>query len=110
MTSYEKGRRFEYRVRDFLKNKDYFVLRSPRSKGPVDLVAIRKGEILFIQCKSWGCIDKEEKEQLISLAKSVGAMPLMVHRRPKPPNYPIRFVDLNLEKEISIGADVPHDG
>lgn len=108
--SYLKGRTFEYRVRDFLKDKDYFVLRSPRSKGPVDLVAIRKGEILFIQCKSWGCIDKEEKEQLISLAKSVGAMPLMVHRRPKPPNYPIRFVDLNLEKEISIGTDVPHDG
>jgi hypothetical protein len=40
-TLYRLGRHVEYTVRDALKKLNYFVLRSPRSGGPVDLVAIK---------------------------------------------------------------------
>lgn len=100
--SYRKGRQFEYRVRDFLGDKGYFVLRSPRSRGPVDLVAIRKGAVLFLQCKSWGNIGKEEKERLVDLAESVSAVPILVRRTLKPPKYPLCFVNLKERKEISV--------
>jgi Holliday junction resolvase len=74
---YLKGRRFEYVVRDHLKAKGYFVLRSPRSLGVVDLVALKKGEVLFIQCKIRGNMSSTEKAELISLASSVGAKALV---------------------------------
>lgn len=74
---YHKGRQFEYAVRDFYIQKGYFVLRSPRSLGLIDLVAIKKGEILFIQCKLGGAISASDKKSLILLAKSVGAQPLL---------------------------------
>jgi len=75
--SYLRGRRFEYKVRDYLRDKGYFVLRSPRSLGPVDLVAIKRGEILFVQCKVRGTISSKEKDELVFLADSVGAKPLV---------------------------------
>jgi Holliday junction resolvase len=49
--SYVKGRRFENYVRKKLEKAGYIVARSAGSKGPFDLVALRKGEILLIQCK-----------------------------------------------------------
>lgn len=78
---YMLGRAFEYRVRDFLRGKKYFVLRSPRSGGPADLVALKKGQILFVQCRSGGYMPKIKIEELISLARSVGAIPVLAYRR-----------------------------
>jgi Holliday junction resolvase len=49
--SYVKGRRFENYVREKLERKGYLVVRSAGSKGIFDLVALKKGEILLIQCK-----------------------------------------------------------
>jgi hypothetical protein len=89
-TQYAIGRRFEWRVRDHFKEKGYFVLRSPRSSGPVDLVAIKKGEVLFIQCKTNGRIPLIEKEKIVELAKSVGAKPLLVWRGMQP-HYPLKI-------------------
>jgi len=77
---YQRGRYWEYRVRDFFKNKGYFVWRSPASKGPADLIAIKKGEILLIQCKVSGSIKKEKREELKELAKSINAKALLVQR------------------------------
>jgi len=49
--SYVKGRRFENYVREKLERKGYLVVRSAGSKGLFDLVALKKGEILLIQCR-----------------------------------------------------------
>lgn len=76
-TMYRLGRAFEYRVRDRLRALGYFVLRSPASRSPVDLVAIRFGEVLFIQCKRGGYCGVAEWNQLLALAESVGATPLI---------------------------------
>lgn len=74
---YRLGRALEYRVRDELKAKGYFVMRAPQSKGPVDLVAIQEGEVLFIQCKRGMTVTPKEWNALLDLALSVGAVPLV---------------------------------
>ena len=75
--SYRKGRAFEWRVRDYLRGKGYLVVRSAASKGPFDLVALRKGEVLLVQCKYHGYISKKERETLVRVARMVGAIPVL---------------------------------
>jgi Holliday junction resolvase len=74
---YRFGRAFEYRVRDALREQGYFCLRSPQSKSPLDLIAIRRGCVLFVQCKRNGALRPKEWNELLDLAQSVGAVPLM---------------------------------
>lgn len=76
-TMYRSGRQFEYRVRDHLRALGYFVLRSPASRSPIDLVAIRPGEVLFVQCKRSGALPPHEWNALFDLALSVGALPVL---------------------------------
>jgi len=77
---YKRGRQFEYRIRDNLKNKGFFVLRSPASKSPIDLVAIKKGLILLIQCKTGGEFAMKEWNELFDLSEGIGAIPILVGR------------------------------
>ncbi|MDD5068816.1 MAG: hypothetical protein PHN89_04440 [Candidatus Pacebacteria bacterium] len=79
-TLYRIGRAFEYRIRDILRGKGYFVMRSPRSGSPIDLVAIIKGKVLFIQCKRYGVLGVKEWNELFELAKSVDAIPLLAEQ------------------------------
>lgn len=78
--TYQRGRYWEYRVRDYFRNKGYFVWRSPASKGPADLIAIKKGEIILVQCKISGSLSAKERNELETLAKSVGAKALLAQR------------------------------
>ena len=71
------GRAFEYRSRDDLRKRGIFVLRSPRSGSPIDLEAIRKREILFIQCKRGGELMVKDWNELYDLALSVDAKPIL---------------------------------
>lgn len=80
---YKKGRRFEYRIRNYFKARNFYVLRSPASQGPADLVAIKKGLILLIQCKSSSSVmgSLKEKEELSKLSESIGALPILAYRK-----------------------------
>ena len=77
-TKYRIGRDFEYRVRDSLRRDGFFVMRSPASRSPIDLVAIKPGLVLFIQCKRSGALPPAEWNALYDLATACGAVPLMV--------------------------------
>jgi Holliday junction resolvase len=92
---YRRGREFEYRVRDHLKAHGYFVLRSPASKSPIDLVAIRPGEVLFVQCKRGGSLGPGEWNRLWELAESCCALPILAET-PWPRTY--RFWRLTARK------------
>lgn len=78
-----KGNRLEYKVRDILRKDGYFVMRQSCSRSP-DLVAIKLidkvPEILFIECK-WNKynMSKNDKVELIGLAKSTGAKPCLAY-------------------------------
>lgn len=76
-TRYRHGRQFEYRVRDYLKSLGYVALRSPGSKTPIDLVAIKPGVVLFIQCKRNGALLPKEWNDLFDLAASTASIPLL---------------------------------
>lgn len=49
---YKKGRDFEYQVKNYLTERDWFVRRAYASKGIFDLIAYRGKAKWGIQCKS----------------------------------------------------------
>jgi Holliday junction resolvase len=78
---YKKGRRFEYAVRNYFLKKGYWVLRSPRSGGPIDLIAIKNKSILMIQCKSGAStLLLKEKMALIEACELTGGCPILAYR------------------------------
>ncbi|MEM4323916.1 MAG: restriction endonuclease [Candidatus Nitrosocaldaceae archaeon] len=53
--NYLKGRNFEYKVKKYLEQQGYVVLRTAGSHGIYDLIAIKfepEPSIIFIQCKA----------------------------------------------------------
>lgn len=77
---YFKGRRFEWKVKEYFKSHGYVVIRSAASK-PIDLVAMKEGIVLFIECKYNAPLTKFEKEQLLSLATQAGAIPILAVKK-----------------------------
>jgi Holliday junction resolvase len=97
-TKYRLGRQVEYRFRDILRANGYFVMRSPASKTPIDLIAIKTGQVLMIQCKRSGALPVKEWNALYDLALSCGAVPLMCEN-PWPREH--RFWRLTARKDGS---------
>ena len=63
-----KGISKERLVKKMLERVGYLVLRSAASKGPFDLVALRKNEVRLIQVKTNRHPSTEEEENLIEIA------------------------------------------
>jgi Holliday junction resolvase len=86
-TNYQRGRAFERQVRLLLEKHGYFVVRSSRSKGVADLVALapasHHGKVLLLQCKLYGQISIKEREDLRHAAITHGARPLLAFRPKK---------------------------
>jgi len=59
-TQYQRGRRFEWKVKQDLEGRGYYVIRSAGSKSKVDLVGIKHEVVLCVQCKLTGAIAKRE--------------------------------------------------
>jgi hypothetical protein len=68
--NYLKGRALEYKVLKLFTHWPY-ARRHAASKGIADLVCIRPGTILFIQCKA-GKDMKQGREELIKFAATCG--------------------------------------
>lgn len=79
-SNYHRGRDLEHRVRTHLRNEGYEVLRTAGSKSKVDLVAIKPGQILFVQCKRSGALPPAEWNALWDLAQMVGAVPVLAEQ------------------------------
>lgn len=79
--SYQIGRTFEYRCRDALRNAGYIVIRSAQSKGAADLVALRQGIVLLVQCKTRkDTMSKEEQKELLRVACLAGGLAVLAWR------------------------------
>jgi hypothetical protein len=98
-TNYERGRAFEYRVRDYLMNKldACYVMRAAGSHTIADLCAFFIGtdaydaefkdayvhpNVWLVQCKRDGRLSAEERELLHSLAKETGAVAMLAKAGP----------------------------
>jgi hypothetical protein len=77
--SYAAGTRFERKVRTDLRDNGYTVIRAAGSKGDskVDLVALKPGQVLFIQCKADGTMPPAEWDRLFDVAGWVSAYPIL---------------------------------
>jgi len=89
-TPYQRGAAFERRVQSELEAEGWLVTRSPASKSPYDLVALRRreglrpepghnGQDLLIQCKLRGSISRREIEVLCELAWAYGAEAVLAY-------------------------------
>lgn len=79
MTHYASGRRFEWAVRDDLYANGYEVIRAAGSKGgsKVDLIAIKPGQLVFVQCKQTGTLPPDEWDRLVEVSAWVDAVPVL---------------------------------
>jgi Holliday junction resolvase len=67
--AYRDGRKLEYAAAADLRSNGYTVLRMAGSHGIVDLIAVKPGELLFIQCKLDGYLTPRERAGLLELAR-----------------------------------------
>lgn len=81
MSNYEAGRRLEYRIRDIFRRNGFFVVRAAQSK-PIDLVCLRNGKSVLVECKAGGSfLGKERKRELLDLARQAGSAVVLARRR-----------------------------
>jgi Holliday junction resolvase len=82
---YASGTRFEHKTRDDLISNGYEVIRAAGSKGStkVDLVAVKPGSLIFIQCKATGTLPPAEWNRLVEVSGWVGAVPVLAANRPR---------------------------
>lgn len=81
MTIYTDGRRFEYAVRNDLEADGYWVMRSAGSKTKADLIAIKPGQILIIQCKQDGRVSPAERIEVRRIAAMIDGVPILAHKQ-----------------------------
>ena len=78
--TYVKGSRFERDLIHFLNYKGFAVARIPSSGGflsPIDVIALKRGLTIAIECKAWDKLPKLRKEQLAAMdgwCKKAGAI------------------------------------
>jgi Holliday junction resolvase len=93
MGRYDIEAGFERAIRGHFENEGYFVVRAAGSKGPVDLIAVRRSwlqpvgkiaTVLFIRCKppkrQREAFEENERTELIVLAAQYGAVPVWAER------------------------------
>jgi Holliday junction resolvase len=75
--SNRKGEDLARAVKAQLEQDGYFAVKSSASRTPADVVAIKRGEVLLVQCKTDGRIGPKERLDLIGLAIRTGGIPLL---------------------------------
>lgn len=82
-SNYSKGRNLEYSVKRRLESLGYTVFRCAGSR-PVDLIAIKEGEILLVECKTGlnPYLSTKQSNHILEISKRVnGTLVLAVRRR-----------------------------
>lgn len=91
MTNYQRGYAFECRVMKHLESDDFFCVASRGSHGPADIVAIKSGWTLLIQCKRDGRISKEDWQELFLLSVATNTKALLYYT---PKRGVISFIEI----------------
>lgn len=73
--SYQKGYRFEKRTQKHLESQGWIITRSAKSRFP-DLVCIKHGKAIYVECKYNKYLSKDEKEKATRLIEHA---PLFVY-------------------------------
>lgn len=101
MTNYEKGRRFEYRVRDLFKKHGFIVVRAAQSK-PIDLVCLKNGKSILVECKTnKRSLGKNGKKELLNMAKTSGAKPILAYKEKRT----VKLLDVETDNLFSMSCE-----
>lgn len=91
MSNYSRGRDAEWKVRDHLRGEGYIVLRTAGSKGAIDLLAVKPGQVLCVQVKAKAPLPPAQWNNLFTLARHMNAVPVLADVLP---HRPIRYTRL----------------
>src|SRR4051812_22245449 len=81
MSNYTNGSQFERRIAVMLMGYGFEVVRSAGSHGPADLVALKRGLVVLVQCKGGQAgMPLPEHNRLWGVASLLGAVPVLVTR------------------------------
>ena len=83
MSAYSKGANFERRVRDYLQEIGFLVWRSAGSRTPIDIIALKAGEVLLVQCKLDGRLGEKDRYCLNLLADELQCRVMLAWREGK---------------------------
>ena len=75
--NYRRGADLERAAKHYLEDNGYYVIKSAGSKGVADLVAIKPGETLYVQCKLDGYLTPAERVSFRQAALASGAVPVV---------------------------------
>jgi len=73
VSRYDGGANLERAAKKALEDGGYYVIKSGGSKGAADLAALKRGEIVLVQCKSDGRIGPAERIVFRQLCLRLGA-------------------------------------
>jgi len=108
-TAYVKGRKLEYATMADLEDNGYTCWRTAGSHGKTDIIALKPGELLFIQCKLDGKAPPAERFKLRQLAQWAGASPLLAGW--VKPGRAARFIAyVNIARELDPRVWTPNHG
>ena len=110
MNASRKGQEFERLTVADLETDWPYVTRASNSKGIADVVAIRPGEVLFVECKTNGILGVEQWNLLYHGAIAAGGTPLCampVDRRKNRGADRIRYMRLLAPKDGTRGVRQP---
>jgi Holliday junction resolvase len=80
VTHYHNGYVFERKVAADLTGDGYYCVQARGSHGVADVVALKAGQVLLVQCKTNGDLPPGEWNALFEHAASAGAVPLLAWR------------------------------
>lgn len=83
MSQYRQGYEAERKVRELLRVDGYYTMRAAGSKGEVDVLALKPGELLFVQVKRNGLLPLREWNALYEIATWANAIPLLATVAPR---------------------------
>jgi len=83
---YQRGRRFEYKVKKLLEDNGFIVLRTSGSHGFADLVALRDNQVYFMQLKYGAKISAREYSKMYDIMVDTAVADnihfMVVHSKP----------------------------
>lgn len=82
LSNYSRGRNLEYAAKKRLQEAGFAVFRCASSK-PVDLVAVKHGLVMLVQCKTGlkPYISRDEVEKTLTLALRAGGKAVLCFRK-----------------------------
>lgn len=78
--NYANGAQLERDAKDNLEADGYWCVRAAGSKGVVDVLAMKPGQMLMVQAKKNGVCPPAERAALLELAATFEALPLVAWR------------------------------